>query len=170
MVALLLLVSMFIIAVLRVNMPFGAKTEGKPYGQITLSFRERMLLQRTNLYLIGAVILLTTIGGLLGGPLEFIAFAAVFGVLMIPAKYTLTSQGIALNNVVFRSWTDFSGYREERGSIVLEAIEGQRKFRLHVMGANRDTAVKALSRLLSPSGVKRVSGGARARGRSTAKA
>ena len=170
MIVLLLLVSMFIIAVLRVNMPFGAKTEGKPYGQITLSFRERMLLQRTNLYLIGAVILMSTLGGFLGGPLELIAFAAVLGVLMIPAKYTVTSQGIALNNVVFRSWTDFSGYREERGSIVLQAIEGQRNFRLHVMGSNRDTAVKALSRLLSPSGAKRTPGGARARGRSTAKA
>lgn len=170
MIALLLLVSMFIIAVLRVNMPFGAKTEGKPYGQITLSFRERMLLQRTNLYLIGAVILMSTLGGFLGGPLELIAFAAVLGVVMIPARYTLTSEGIALNNVVFRSWTDFSGYREERGSVVLEAIEGQRNFRLHVTGSNRDTAVKALSRLLSTSGAKRTSGGARARGRSTAKA
>ena len=170
MIVLLLLVSMFIIAVLRVNMPFGAKTEGKPYGQITLSFRERMLLQRTNLYLIGAVILVSTMGGFLGGPLELIAFVAVFGLLMISAKYTLTSQGIAMNNVVFRSWTDFSGYREERGAIVLEAIDGQRDFRLHVLGANRETAVKALSRLLSPSGAKRVSGGARSRGRSTAKA
>lgn len=170
MIVLLLLVSMFIIAVLRVNMPFGAKVEGKPYGQISLSFRERMLLQRTNLYLIGAVILISTVGGFLGGPLELIAFVALFGVLMIPARYTITSDGIGLNNVVFRSWTDFSGYREERGSVVLEAIEGQRDFRLYVMGAHRDVAVKALSRLLSPSGVKRASGGASARSRSTAKA
>ncbi len=89
---------------------------------------------------------------------------------MIPAKYTLTSEGIALNTVVFRSWTDFSGYREERGSIVLEGIEAKRDFRLHVLAPNSGIAVKALSRLLSPSGAKRGTGGARARGRSTAKA
>ncbi len=170
MIVLLLLVPMFIIAFMRVNMPFGAKVEGKLLGQITLGLRERMLLQRTNLYLIGGMILILVVAGVLGGPLELIAFVAVLGLLLVPAKYTITSEGIGLNTVVFRSWTDFSGYREERGSIVLEGAEGQRNFRLHVTGANRGAAMKALSRLLAPSGVKRGDGGARIRGGSTAKA
>jgi len=153
---------MLIIAVLRVNMPFGAKLEGKPLGHITLSLRERMLLQRTNLYLIGAVILASAIGGFLGGLAETLAIAAVIGVLFIPARYTLTTKGIGLNNVVFRSWTDFSGYRQERGGAVLLGVAGQRNFRLHVLAANREIALKALSRLLPPSGEAKKPGGARA--------
>ena len=48
---------MFGIAVFRVYLPMPAKVEGKPFGRISLDFRERVLVQRTNLYLIGAVIL-----------------------------------------------------------------------------------------------------------------
>jgi len=159
--AVMLLVAMLIIAVVRVHAPFGQKAEGKPLGRITLSIRERMLLQRTNTYLIGAVILVCAVGGFLGGPLEIIAIIATVAVLTIPVRYTLTSQGIAMNNVVFRSWTDFTGYRDERAGIVLLGAAGQRDFRLHVIGANRVTAVKAIPRLLPASGEPKP-GGARA--------
>ncbi len=155
MAVILLLAGMLIVAVLRVHAPFGTRAEGRPLGSITLSFRERMLLQRTNLYLIGGVILITVAGGLLRGPLELIAFAAVFGVLLIPARYTLTSDGIALNQVVFRRWSDFTGFREARGAIVLEAVEGQRDFRLHVTGAHREAARRALARIVSTARVAR---------------
>ncbi len=165
MAVVLLLALMLGIAAMRVYLPMGAKIEGKPLGVITLTFRERMLLQRTNLYMIGAVVLLGAVSGFLSGPLEMVALLATFVILMIPVRYRLTSQGIALNNVVFRSWTDFRGYREERASIVLDAVEGQRRFRLHLLGANRNVAVKALSRILARSTAEQQSGGARAGGR-----
>ncbi len=168
MAVLMLLVTMLIIAVIRVHAPFGQRAAGKPLGRITLSFRERMLLQRTNMYLIGIVILISVVGGLLAGPLELVAILATVAVLTIPVRYTLTSQGIALNNVVFRSWTEFTGYRDERGSVLLLGAPGQRNFRLHVIGVNRATARQALSRVLAASG-GRQPGGARA-GSATAKA
>jgi len=164
----MLVVAMLIIAVVRVHAPFGQKAEGASIGRITLSMRERMLLQRTNMYLIGGVILLTAIGGFLGGPLEMVAIVAAIAVMTIPVRYTLTSQGIAMNNVVFRSWTDFTGYREERSGLVLLGVTGQRNFRVHVLGENRAIAVKALTRLLPATG-ERKPGGARA-ARATAKA
>lgn len=165
MAVVLLLALMLAIAAMRVYLPLGAKVEGKPLGVITLSFRERLLVQRTNLYLIGVVILLGALSGFLTGPLELIAVLATFAVLTIPVRYRITSQGIALNNVVFRSWTDFRGYRDERTSVVLDAVEGQRSFRMHVLGANRDLAVKVLARVLARSAVERKPGGARAGGR-----
>ena len=161
MAVLMLLVAMLIIAVIRVHAPFGQPSEGKPLGRITLSFPERALLQRTNMYLIGIVILISAVGGLLAGPLELVAIVATVAVLTIPVRYTLTTQGIALNNVVFRSWTEFTGYREERGGIVLLGAPGQRNFRLHVVGANRATARQAVARVLATSG-GRQPGGARA--------
>jgi hypothetical protein len=164
MAVVILLALMLAIAAMRVYLPSGAKVEGKPLGVITLSFRERLLVQRTNLYLIGIVVLIGVLGGFLTGPLEMVALLATFAVLLIPVRYRITSQGIALNNVVFRSWTDFRGYREERGSVVLDAVEGQRKFRIHVLGAHRDAALKATGQFLALS-AEHTPGGARAGGR-----
>jgi hypothetical protein len=161
----LLLTLMLAIAAMRVYLPMGAKVEGKPVGAITLTWRERVLLQRTNLYLIGGVVLLGALSGFLTGPLELVAILATFGILTIRARYKLTTSGIALNNVVFRSWTDFRGFHEERATVVLDAVEGQRAFKLHVTGANRDAAVKALSRVLQRTADGGRPGGARAGGR-----
>lgn len=163
MLVVLLLALMLAITAMRVYLPVGAKVEGKPLAVITLTFRERVLLQRTNLYFIGAVVLLGTVTGFLTGPLELVAILATFAVLTIPARYRFTSQGLALNNVVYRSWTDFRGYHEERGAIVLDAVDGQRKFRMHVMGAHREAVVRALSRRLARSSAEQKPGGARAR-------
>ena len=127
-----------------------------------VDLRERLLLQRTNLYLIGIVVLMGAVSGFLTGPLEMVAILATFAVLLIPVRYHLTTQGIALNNVVFRSWTDFRGYREERTSLVLDAVEGQRKLRVHVLGANRDAAARLIGRALPRSAAGRSPGGARA--------
>lgn len=143
----LLLTVMLSITAMRVFIPIPAKVEGKELGRITLSFRERLLMQRTNVYLVGAVVLLGAITGMLTGPLETVALLAMFAILTIPARYRFTSEGVALNNVVFRRWSEFSGYREERSRIVLEAKEG-RDFRLIVTGTNSEAAKKALSRLL----------------------
>jgi hypothetical protein len=149
---LLLLVGVFGIALLRVYLPIPAKIEGKPFGTLTLAIPEKVLLQRLNLYVIAGVVVLGAVGGFITGPLEFVAIVATFALLLIPAKYTFTSRGIAFNNVVFRSWTDFSGYRFERTGLVLEGAEGQRAFRLHVVGAHRDAAVRAVSRYLAAVG------------------
>jgi hypothetical protein len=146
----LLLALMLTLTAMRVFMPIGAKVEGKPFGVLTLTFRERMLMQRTNMYLVGAVILLGAVTGMLTGPLETVAVLAMFGILTIPARYRFTSEGVAMNNVVFRRWSEFSGYREERSRLVLEAKEG-RDFRLVVTGSNSEAAKKALSRLLPQS-------------------
>jgi hypothetical protein len=153
---------MFIIALTRVYLPRGTKIEGKPLGVISLSYRERLLLQRTNLYLIGFVMLIGVASGFLNGALELVAVLATFALTTIPARYTITNSGIAFNNVVYRPWSDFTGYREERRSIVLEAVEGQRDFRLHVLGANSAVAVKALARIMARSTGKHMRGGARA--------
>ncbi len=143
-----LLAVMLAIAAMRVFLPIGTRIPGRPLGEVTLSWRERLLLQRTNMYLFGAVVLLGAVSGALTGPLELVALLAAFAILTIPARYRFTSEGIALNNVVFRAWSDFSGFREERSALVLEAVEGQREFRLHVAGAHRDAARRAVARVL----------------------
>lgn len=152
MAVVLLLAIMLAIAAMRVFLPLGTRVEGRPLGEVTLSWRERLLLQRTNMYLFGAVVLLGAASGALTGPLEIVALLAAFAILTIPVRYRFTAQGIALNNVVFRAWSNFSGYHEERLALVLEAVEGQRDMRLHVIGAHRDAARRALASILNQPG------------------
>jgi hypothetical protein len=54
-----LLASMLIIMLMSIMLPFGAKITGKKVGAIRLNFRERLLLQRINIYAIGFVLLLS---------------------------------------------------------------------------------------------------------------
>ena len=162
MAVVLLLALMLCIMAMRVFLPWGAALHGKVLRTITLSFRERMLLQRTNLYLISAVVIVTAAAGVLSYGLELVVILAAFAILTIPVRYRITSEGIALNNVVFRPWSDFSGYHDERLAVVLEGA-GQRGFRIHALGANRDAVHRALAPFLGTPAARRTPGGARAR-------
>jgi hypothetical protein len=123
--------SMLIVMLIRVLPPIGVRIEGKPVGRVTLGFRERVHLHRTNVYAIGAVLLLVSLTG--GMPLlgELAVIAGVLAILAIPTRYVLTDEGIALNRTVFRRWTDFAGFRMDSSGLCLEPADGKsRGFRV----------------------------------------
>ena len=43
----------FMLMLLRMGLPFGVKSEGTAVSQSTLTFRETLLMQRTNMYALG---------------------------------------------------------------------------------------------------------------------
>jgi len=122
--------AMLILTLMRVAVPFGQAMTGQVIGVIPLRFRERVRLQRTNIYLLGALLLLGTIGGWLRTPLNLIVILATYVIVSIPVQYTLTVAGIARNRVVFRRWDEFRGLREETGRIVLLGNDGMANFPL----------------------------------------
>ncbi len=67
--------AMLILTLMRVAVPFGQAMTGKEISVIPLRFRERVRLQRTNFYLLGALLLLGTIGWL-RTPLNLIVILA----------------------------------------------------------------------------------------------
>src|SRR5207247_9637770 len=52
----------FMLMLLRIGLPFGIKSEGSVVATVTLTYREKLLLHRTNLYALGALLVLSAIG------------------------------------------------------------------------------------------------------------
>src|SRR3954447_2230831 len=93
--------AMLIVMTMRVAPPLGVRIEGDPTGRITLGMRERVRLQRTNIYAIGLVLLLVTATSSLPLIAELAIIVGVLAILAIPTRYVLTTEGIALNRTVF---------------------------------------------------------------------
>jgi len=121
---------MLILTLMRVAVPVGQPVTGDVIGTVPLHFRERVRLQRTNVYLIGVVLLLGTLGGWLRAPINLIVVLATFVIVSIPIQYTFTTEGIARNRVVFRRWDEFSAIADGRGRILLRGVPGAANFPL----------------------------------------
>src|SRR5258708_12169483 len=107
MLVLILFGFMLIFMVMRVGLPIGSKVEGRKVGEIQLSFKERLIYHRTNVYAIGAVLLLMTLAGKVSSPIEMVVIVGTFAIITFPVRYIVTTEGIGLNNVLFRRWTEF---------------------------------------------------------------
>jgi len=140
---------MLIIALMRVTVPIGQPMSGTALGSVSLGFRERLRLQRVNVYLIGIVLILGTVGGWLRAPLNLIVILAIYVIVSIPVQYSFTTEGVGRNRVVFRRWTEFAGVREETGRFVLLGTDGATDFPL-LLAPNQHEAAK---RLLAASGI-----------------
>ena len=135
---------MLIITLMRVALPVGAQVEGRVVREFRLSFRERLRLQRTNVYLIGTALLIGGLAGWLPVFVELVVVLGVFAILAIPARYILTDQGIALNHVVFRPWKEFRCIEDAGRSLCLRGFPGYRDFHL-IVGPSRRTEVRRVA-------------------------
>src|SRR5438874_2740733 len=98
---------MLITMLTRVFLPIGQSIEGTVIRKVNLSFRYRLLYHRTSIYLIGLVMVLGGLGGWMSFALQVVMIMGAFAISGIPVRYKFTSQGVALNNVVVRSWQEF---------------------------------------------------------------
>src|SRR4051812_41572595 len=109
--------AMLIVMLLRVALPIGVRVPGTPVGRISLTLTERVRLQRTNVYAIGAVLLLCAATQAIPLAVELFVVVGVFAILAIPARYTLTTEGIAFNRTVFRPWSEFEGFESTNAGV-----------------------------------------------------
>lgn len=130
MIAPLLCGMMLILTLMRIAVPIGQPVTGDVLGVVPLRFRERVRLQRTNVYLLGVVLLLGTLGGWMRVPINLIVVLATLVIVSIPVQYTFTTEGIARNRVVFRRWEEFDAIADERGRILLHGIAAAANFPL----------------------------------------
>jgi hypothetical protein len=135
---------MLIITLMRVALPVGAQVEGRVVREFRLSFRDRLRLQRTNVYLIGTALLIGGLAGWLPVFVELVVVLGVFAILAIPARYIVTDQGIALNHVVFRPWKEFRCIEDAGRALCLRGIPGYRDFYL-IVGPSRRTEVRRVA-------------------------
>ncbi|HWO72970.1 MAG TPA: hypothetical protein VNN21_05375, partial [Dehalococcoidia bacterium] len=148
----LLFIAMLIITLMRVVLPRGARIHGHPLRTVALSFRERVLFQRVNLYAIGFVLLLTAATGLVSTGWELLVVVTASGILLLPVRLVLTTEGVATNNVVFRPWEEFLGFTAERRRIRLHARAGTRDLVLPLLPARQGEALAVIQHFLRPSG------------------
>ncbi len=72
----------------------------------------------------------------------------VVGFLLLPAAYTLTSEGIALGRHGFRRWTEFGGVARRAGGARLQAVGGRRGMTVWLGGSRDDDDFVLLLRRL----------------------
>src|SRR6266581_1287326 len=92
----------FMLMFLRVGLPFGIQSEGTMVAEVALTFRERLQVHRMNMYALGALLLLSAIGGWFSLPVEIALILVALGIVNLPMRYKFTREGIACNNVLFR--------------------------------------------------------------------
>src|SRR2546428_1417627 len=131
---LILFMAMFGLMLMRVYLPIGgARYSGRLLKTVSLSFAERLHMQRVNTYSIALVLLLTTVTGTLPSGLAIPIVLIATGILLIPVRCTITTEGVGINNVVFRPWNELSGFATERRRIRLVGSEGTRPFMLPLL-------------------------------------
>lgn len=148
MAVIVLFVLMLVVMLMRVYLLRGVAVTGKQKLEVKLSFIERLILQRVNLYAIGAVLCLMTVTQSIPNGLQLVVIVATQAILLIPVRVVLTSDGIGLNRVLFRPWSDFSGFSVESRRISLAGREGTRPMHLPVLAEHQKELVIALGRHL----------------------
>lgn len=91
---------------------------------IPLGFRERIRLQRINIYAIGFLLLLGAYGHWLSTLQLVLMILLITAILCLPVRYTLTDEGITLGRTALRRWNEFRDVEVKRG-------------RLHLIGADQ---------------------------------
>jgi hypothetical protein len=144
----LLFVVMLFVMLMRVYMPKGTKVPGKVTHVFRLSLIERFLLQRVNLYAIGSVLFLMTVTGSISTAVEILVLLAAQILMALPVRLVLTSEGVALNNVVFRPWSDFASFSVAARRISLVGREGTRPLNVPLLADHQKEVITALRRHL----------------------
>ena len=123
----------FMLMFVRIGLPFGTKSEGKVVATITLTYREKLLLHRTNLYAMGVLLALSAIGHWFPTTMEIVIILAALSLVNLPVRYQFTTQGIACNNVLFRKWKEFEYARYHGAKLTLVPRQGFSSLPLFVL-------------------------------------
>ena len=149
--AAILIIAMLGIAASRNAGPIAAATPGERLLEVRLGLLFRALSQRVNIM---AVLIVLAIGsGAFGdtwiSPALFtFAVIALVGIVLVPARYVFTTQGVSTNRATFRPWSDFSGWTESGSIFGLHADGRFSSVRLYVNGSDHDAVKRVLTRFL----------------------
>ena len=157
------IIGCLVIALGRVTSLRAAKTEGTPIADVSLGFVERMQYHRGAIYSVGALLLLGAMTGMLSARLELVVIAALVAVTQVPVRYRFTTQGVALGRLLFRPWSEFTGYRPAKHSLLLIGKTGNGGFQFRTQNpevarlvSRRLPALKSDKSSLASGGLKKI--------------
>lgn len=93
---------------------------GKTLAVTPLSLLSKLWLHRFGLSALITGLAFTTLTGWLPINMMYMVAAFAFVILLMPMKLTLTSQGLALGDGIYRPWKDFSGLKKNKASLELQ--------------------------------------------------
>jgi ammonium transporter, Amt family len=147
--AVYLLIGCFLILMLvRVGLPFGVKPEGVGVAKVALTFREKLHMHRINMYTLALLLVLSAIGQWFPTTVEIVLIMLALGIVNLPMRYHFTTQGIACNNVLFRSWKDFSYVRVQGSRLTLVPRKGLNPLKLFVQVSRQKDILPYFQRFL----------------------
>src|SRR6266487_4346418 len=138
----------FMLMLVRIGLPFGIKSEGSVVATVTLTYREKLLLHRTNLYALGALLILSAIGQWFPTTVELVLILMALALVNLPVRYQFTTQGIACNNVLFRKWKEFEYVRYRGAKVTLVPRKGFGALPLVVLASRHDEVLPYFQRFL----------------------
>jgi Amt family ammonium transporter len=139
----------FLLMLTRKALPFGVKTEGKEVGSVSLTFGERMLMQRMDMYALAGLLLLSAIGQWFPFIIELLVILVALAIVKLPLRYHFTTDGFAYNNVVFRRWKEFEYIRVNGAKITLMPRHGFAPLKLVVKPSRHTQVLPYFQRYLS---------------------
>lgn len=148
MVVWLLIGCSFMFLLLRIGLLYGVRTEGVAVTSVQLSFGEKLLLQRKNMYAVGAILILSAIGQWFPTTIEVVLILAAFAIINLPVRYHFTSAGIACNNVLFRPWKEFRYARLRGAKLTLMPHQGFAPLHLYIMPSRQKGILPNFQRFL----------------------
>src|SRR6266849_5082159 len=144
----LLIGCFFMLMLVRIGLPFGIKSEGSVVATVTLTYREKLLLHRTSLYALGALLVLSAIGNWFPTTVELVLILAALALVNLPVRYQFTTLGIACNNVLFRKWKEFEYARYRGAKLTLVPRKGFDSLPLIVLASRHDEVLPYFQRFL----------------------
>lgn len=138
----------FMLTFMRIGLPFGVKSAGRPFAQVSLTFRERFLTHRVNMYALGGLLLLSAIGGWFSTPVEIAIILLSLGIVNLPMRYTFTTEGIACNNVLYRPWKEFSYVSIQGSRLTLMPRSGFAPLRIFIRPSRHAQVLPGFQRFL----------------------
>src|SRR5437879_12330578 len=125
----LLIGSLFLLMYLSVRLPFGVALDGNPIKLVSLTFRERLLLRRRNLYSLGVILLLSAVGHWFPTIAELGLILLGLCINVLPTRYHFTTAGVACNNTTFRRWNEFASVEIKGAHLIFIPRTGFAPFR-----------------------------------------
>ena len=150
--AILQTLSFIMIAVLLLNMMAKARPwkklsmPGKPLQTIPLGFLSRLRTHGSSLMALLTGCALGLLAGWLPASIAAMVGAFALVILFMPMRYTLTTKGVAVGEMSFRPWSDFSGFKAHKASLELAHPSFLGRLTLFVRPAEMDNVLKYVER------------------------
>jgi hypothetical protein len=116
-----LLIAMLLMAMFAKARPwFKARVAGRVIQTVPMNIWQRINIHRSSLLALATAVVFGKAAGWLPDMLAVMITGFTLMLLLIPMKYTFTTQGVAIGDAIFRPWSEFTGMKVQSRQVVLE--------------------------------------------------